>query len=321
MTAAHTMPAQAVTVVTQTQVAEGQNEAFASWEEKISATVSGCSGFLDHTVMPPAPPAQPDWVIVERFRSVSDAQAWLASPERHQLLAEIEPLLVGSDDIRFFLGDRADPPPASVTAVISTRVAPEREQAYRAWQRQALIVEATFPGFQGVRLEPPVAGIQDSWVSALRFDSYEHLQAWLQSPERRRLVEAADFDQDEGIRVVRGDLETRFSLTNRPVAATVPAWKQNMILLLVLHPLAFLLAVWVLGPHLINHGVPVSLALFIGAVIKVALLGYLLVPWANRLFGWWLTPKLTAPVWLNTAGVALLLAVYGVGLAIFARFP
>ena len=32
--------------------------------------------------MPPNPPVQVDWVILQRFTSLEDAQRWLGSPER-----------------------------------------------------------------------------------------------------------------------------------------------------------------------------------------------------------------------------------------------
>lgn len=316
-----TAPGQAVSIVTQTRVMPGKGEAFAAWEQKVSDAVASVPGFLDHTVTPPSPPSQVDWVIIQRFRSMDDAQGWMRSPERERLVAEIEPIIVGADDIHFFLGDQGDPP-ASVSAVISTRVPAERESEYRSWQRLIAAAEAAFPGFQGVRLEPPVPGVQDDWVSVVRFDTDEHLQAWLTSPERQRLIDQSTaFNQQLNIRTVRGDLEVRFSLGEPPAADAIPAWKENLVILLVLHPLAFLLAVWVLSPQLIDRGVPVSLALFIGAVVKVVLLGYLLVPWANRALGWWLAPQVGAPAWISPGGAALVVALTGVGLVIFSRFP
>jgi antibiotic biosynthesis monooxygenase (ABM) superfamily enzyme len=315
-------PAQDVSIVTQTRVIPGKDEAFASWQDRVSDAVAAFPGFLGQTVMPPSPPAQVDWVIMQRFRTMDDAQRWMRSSERQRLVIEIESILVGVDDIHFFLGEAGGSQPASVSAVISTRVPPDRESEYRAWQRLIASAESAFAGFQGVRLEPPVAGVQEDWVSIVRFDTNEHLQAWLTSAERKRLIEqSVGFNQQLNIRTVRGDLEVRFGLGESAATAAPPAWKENLVILLVLHPLAFLFAVWVLSPHLIGRGVPVSLALFIGAVVKVVLLGYLLVPWANRALTWWLTPRAGAPPWLTAGGAALVVALYGVGLLIFSRFP
>ena len=44
---------------------------------------------------------------------------------------------------------------------------------------------------QGYRFEPAVPGVQEDHVAILRFDSEDNLNAWLESPERRKLVEEA----------------------------------------------------------------------------------------------------------------------------------
>jgi antibiotic biosynthesis monooxygenase (ABM) superfamily enzyme len=311
-----------VTLVTVTRVADGQDAAFADWEQRVSDAIARYPGFTEQTVTPPSPPSQLDWVIIQRFDSVSDVQRWISSPERSQLVAEIEPLLVGSDDIHIFVGERTASPPASVSAVISTQVAPNRQIEYRSWQHRVAATEATFPGFQSAKIEPPVPGVQDDWATVVQFDTHEHLQAWLGSSERRKLLdEGSEFNQELSVRTIRGGLDVRRYSGEQPASTPAPAWKQNMVILLVLHPLAFLFAVWVLSPHLIGRGVPVSLALFVGAVVKVVLLGYLLVPQANRAFAWWLTPRATVPAWRNAAGVVLMLTLYGAGLAIFSRMP
>src|SRR6266571_2967983 len=119
-----TAPAQTVTLVTQTRVLPDKEAEFSTWQQEVTAAVAAFPGFLDHIVMEPAPPVQFDWVIVQRFRSADAAQAWLQSPERQRLLAAIEPILVGPDDIHLFTGEAPGPRDTSVSAVISTSVAP-----------------------------------------------------------------------------------------------------------------------------------------------------------------------------------------------------
>ena len=48
-------------------------------------------------------------------------------------------------------------------------------------------------------------------------------------------------------------------------------------------------------------GLPFWLALFIGNVVSVVLLNWL-VPWASRGFGWWLAPTRDAGRWTSLAG-------------------
>ena len=89
----------AVTIVTQTRVEPGKGEDFARWQQRISEAVAAQPGFVKETVMPPSPPSQVDWVILQRFASRGAAVTWLRSAERQRLVAEAQPILVGQDDI------------------------------------------------------------------------------------------------------------------------------------------------------------------------------------------------------------------------------
>jgi hypothetical protein len=125
--------------------------------------------------------------------------------------------------------------PAPVSVVISTRVKPSQEDAYRAWEQRIAAVQAKAPGFQGYRFEPPVSGVQDDWLAILRFDTDANLQAWLDSPQRQALLkEAGAFTEEFHTRIARTGFDQWF-----PVAAgemAPPAWKQNMLVLLLLYP-------------------------------------------------------------------------------------
>jgi len=97
--------AKAVTIVTQTRVSPGKDDAFAKWQQRVGATVAKQAGFVKETVMPPSPPTQVDWVILQRFASSDAATAWLRSGERQRLVAEAQPILVGQDDVHLVVDD------------------------------------------------------------------------------------------------------------------------------------------------------------------------------------------------------------------------
>src|SRR5260370_34577204 len=88
-----------VTVVTQTRVREGMAEEFARWQSTISAAAAEFPGFVEQSVMPPSPPVQVDWVILQRFASAGAASAWLRSDRRTQFLNDIQSMVVGPDDV------------------------------------------------------------------------------------------------------------------------------------------------------------------------------------------------------------------------------
>jgi hypothetical protein len=73
----------AVTIVTQTRVRPESMNAFARWQDETSSTVAQFPGFIKQTVMPPSPPAQADWVILQRFASTETAVAFGTTAQTH----------------------------------------------------------------------------------------------------------------------------------------------------------------------------------------------------------------------------------------------
>jgi uncharacterized protein len=308
-----------VTVVIQTRTRQGRDSAFGEWQARISAAVAEQPGFLEQSVMPPNPPTQTDWVILQRFTSADDAVRWLHSEQRQQLLAEVQPFLVGVDDVHLVRDAGVGVVPSPVSAVITTRVKPGQEAGFRAWEQRVASAQVKAPGFQGYRFEPPIPGVQDDWLAILRFDSELNLQGWLDSPTRHALLrEAEPFIDEFHARVVRTGFEQWFSSGND--SAPAPAvWKQNMLVLLMLYPVVFLFGRYVQTPVLMAMaGLPFWAALFVGNVASVLLLNWL-VPWANRRLNWWLMPPAPNRQRTDLAGAALLVVLYAVCLYVFYR--
>jgi antibiotic biosynthesis monooxygenase (ABM) superfamily enzyme len=309
----------AVTIVTQTRVRPESATAFTEWQDVIGGVVAAFPGFLHQTVIPPSPPAQVDWVILQRFTSSEAAIAWLHSEARRKQIDGIEPMLVGRDDIHIVRDGEDGVLPSAVSAVISTRIRPGQEMAYRAWERRVAAAQTQAPGFQGYRLEPPVAGVQDDWLAIVRFDSEENLQAWLDSPERQALLgEATGFVAEFHARIARTGFDQWFPVT-APGQPAVPVWKQNMLVLLMLYPVVFLFGLGIQTPLLTGRaGLPFAVALFIGNVVSVILLNYL-VPWTSTRFAWWLRPASPSSRWIHILGIMAVLALYTLMLVAFTR--
>ncbi len=309
-----------VTILTQTRVKPEVAEAFARWQDGTSKIIAGFPGFLEQTVTPPSPPGQVDWVILQRFASEASAVAWLNSAERLKRVEEAMPMLLGRDDVHLVRDGGSGALPAPVSVMISTHVKPGQEAAYRRWQHRIGAAQSKAPGFQGYLIEPPIPGVQKDWLSILRFDTEANLRAWLDSPERQALLrELGDFTEEFHSRTVRTGFDQWF-----PAAATggapPAAWKQNMIVLLVLYPIVFLFAILIQTPLLMGEAnLPFPVALFIGNTVSVILLNYL-VPWTSAGFTWWLRPAARAPVRATTAGAMLVIVLYGVLIFFFTRF-
>jgi antibiotic biosynthesis monooxygenase (ABM) superfamily enzyme len=101
-----------VTIITQTRVRPDAADAFARWQDETSKAIAAFPGFVKLTVMPPSPPQQVDWVILQRFASEPMAMAWLKSDVRQQRVQDAAPMLVGADDIHLVRDGGPGPRPA-----------------------------------------------------------------------------------------------------------------------------------------------------------------------------------------------------------------
>jgi uncharacterized protein len=311
--------ARPVTIITQTRVLPDRNDDFAAWQRRTSDVVASFPGFVDHQVIPPDPPQQVDWVILQKFATGEQAQAWLRSPQRLRLLKDVQPLLVGHDDVHIIEGDEAAKPADAVSAVISMEIKPGQEEAYRVWNQHITAAETQYPGFQGHRLNPPIPGVQDDWVTILTFDSEAHLDAWLNSPERHKLLdEATPFSEGVHARKVRTGFDQWFQVAG---AAQAPIWKLNMLTLLALYPVVFLFGYFVQTPILMGRlGVPFFLALFIANLAGVVILNWV-APWVSGRFGWWTQPAGSETRQRTLLGIAIVVGLYVLLLVVFSQFP
>jgi uncharacterized protein len=303
------------TAVSTVRVRRGEEGAFAVWLTELNETVASFPGYISAVVIPPVPPLQSDWVMVQRFQTIGQLGAWLDSDARRSLLAKGTSLLVDEGTTNVIEGASTGPSPQDmVTEIITVSVKPGMEEAYRAWVDRIRQMEARFPGYQGLQLQPPIPGLQEDWVSLLRFDTSEHLNAWLGSDARRAALQEVEpfIDQREQ------QVATAFSgwFTFGDVSGrVVPNWKQAMIVLLTLFPVVMLERLY-LSPLL--QALDASVATFIGNLLSVAALTWLLVPHANRAFDWWLRPMPNTSPKVEAAGVALIISLYVLSVVVFA---
>jgi antibiotic biosynthesis monooxygenase (ABM) superfamily enzyme len=302
------------TAVTAVQVRQGKEGAFAGWLTELNKTISTFPGYVSAVVIPPVPPLQSDWVMVQRFRTIEQLRAWLDSDERRSLLDESASLLADEGTTNVIQGTNTELSPHDmVTEIITVSVKPGMEEAYRDWVDRIRQVEARFPGYQGLQLQPPIPGLQEDWVSLLRFDTSEHLNAWLQSDARRDALREVEPFIDKREQQVAASFSGWFTFGD--ASGRVPSnWKQSMIVLLTLYPIVMLELLF-LNP--LTQPLGMAEATFIGNALSVAVTGFLLIPLALRAFGWWLLPGPDHSPRVEAAGIALVIAGYALSIAIF----
>jgi antibiotic biosynthesis monooxygenase (ABM) superfamily enzyme len=306
-----------VTVVIAQHVRPEREADYFLWEAKINDACRTFPGFEGIEVVPPVPGVQDDYVVIYRFDTFPHLDAWLTSGTRRALVAEGQSLIVGDARQHVVAGRDA----ARLSGlVVSTRVKPGMEHEHAAWQKRIDAASAQFPGFLGNEVFPPIPGIQDDWVVIVRFDSPEHLHNWVMSDVRKRLLDEAQRFWDESrVESFSGAFPGWFGAgTSDPGTTGLPPdWKQAMIVLLVLYPIVMILT-WFLMPRLASY--PLAVAMFIGNAISVALLTWLLMPLANRVFGFWLAPAGRADASREFRGIAMIAAGYALAVAAFLIF-
>jgi antibiotic biosynthesis monooxygenase (ABM) superfamily enzyme len=311
--------ARSVSIVTQTRVRPEHNEEFARWQGETSSAISRFPGFLEQQLLPPNPPLQVDWVILQRFASLADAQRWLGSAERQKRIAGAAQMLVGQDDVHIVQDEAEGIRPAPVSTIISTRVKPGKEAEYRAWVRRIAAEQSKAPGLQGYRFEPPVPGVQQHFIAILRFDTEANLRAWLKSPVRQALLkEAEPLTEETHARIASSGFEQWFRDAS-PGDAPLPVWKMDMLVLLMLYPIVMLFGYFIGTPLLDRElHLPFAVSLFVGNIASVFLTGYL-VPWIAGRFGWWLRPAPGRELRTNLLGAAFISAICVAMVFVFLR--
>lgn len=174
-----------------------------------------------------------------------------------------------------------------VTVVVNRRVKPGTEARVEEWLHGITAEALRFPGHLGVNVIRPPSAATGDYVLIFRFDTYEHLRAWEESPARAEwLKRAEEFTVGAPrVRKVTG-LEYWFDAPGQP--GPPPRHKMTLVTVLGIYPLLILLV-----PTLrsLLHGLPELIAALVSALIMVGLMTYAVMPLLTRLLAPWLFPK------------------------------
>ncbi|MEK1907382.1 MAG: antibiotic biosynthesis monooxygenase [Pseudomonas sp.] len=173
-----------------------------------------------------------------------------------------------------------------VTLVVRHQPKRGEESNYESWLRRITRIAAGYPGHLGVNV------IRDGrhFVCVLRFRSTPLLQAWLDSSERRQLIEEVTplLVENEQTEV---DVSREFWFT--PTPTTPPLrWKQACITFLVILPLSLLVPhlwqpLFTLVPWLGTY-LPSTVLITLSIVLLVV---YVFMPRVTALFATWLNTR------------------------------
>ncbi len=284
------MSAPAVLIAT-ARVRAGHESAFLAWQVRHNDTIAKFPGFVSSDIMPPGAAGSTEWTIILNFQTPDQVRIWQQSPERAALIAEIIPILEGGNLGEVMsAGNVESKPESNITEVILSQIKPGMEDAYREWCVRIQNAQSKYPGYRGMYLQPPTS-TEGRWTTLVRYDTAEHLEAWMSAPERAELLkESKAFIEHEELT----RLATSFPgwVPVNPVTGKAPPnWKTSLLVLLGLFPIV-MLEMKFLSPILGGSlGLHASMATFLGNVGSVFATSYLTMPIFIRCFGWWLFPK------------------------------
>ena len=236
-----TVSAWPAALVIKMRLRAGVEQEFSSWHATMSTLAVDLPGFISAEVNAPVPPSQPEWRIIQYFRSADQLHAWRESEPHRCLLLEANALVEANGTLGLVEEETAEVhADGTVTEVITTYVKPDKIRDYQAWAARIHQAEAQFPGYRGGFLQPPPSAKQPFWTKLVRFATPEQLDAWLNSSARQGLLREHDalVSSWESHR-----LPTSFAgwfPSHHTTGASPPAWKQSMLVVLVRFPIVMM---------------------------------------------------------------------------------
>lgn len=287
------------------KVLPGLDGEFQTWQEDVNAAAADYAGYLGTEVSPPTP-LQPDWVVVYRFDSIAHLQAWINSATRQSLL-DIGSKYFDGPATQQVVSGGTQPPDPLVTVVVTHRVHPNHVDDFLDWQHRMSQAESNFEGFRGTELFRPIEGLQDEWTTLYRFDNAEHLDSWLTSTERQKVLAEGEKFNDYKLRTIDNSFGSWFAFDENGREAPPPSETKTAIAVWVgLYPTVVLLTL-ALSPLQL----PLWFGLLVGNLLSSFIMSFLTMPYyVNRLLKRWLRPSPDAPAAkTNLAGLGIVAAV------------
>jgi antibiotic biosynthesis monooxygenase (ABM) superfamily enzyme len=289
----------------------GEDQAFAAWQARHNAVIGKFPGYISSDVIPPSQPESNAWTIVLNFRSPDELTAWQRSSERANIVGEAAPFFEGGSLNEVAQSDRpGEQPGPNVTEVILSKIEPGMDDTYREWAVRIQAAQAKYAGYRGMYLQPP-AEKDGFWTTIIRYDTPEHLEAWMEAPERAKLLnESKAFIEHEQLMRLATSFPGWVPI-NPLTGKGPPNWRTALLVILGLFPIV-MLEMRFLSPILASLGLRASLATFIANFISVFGTTFVTMPLFIRWFGWWLFTEKGTPAWILPAGLVFLATLFAV---------
>jgi len=268
------------TVLVGRKVVPGKEPEFAEWMTRVTHAAQHAPGHVAVDVQRPDSAHPDEWMVVYRFEDADSLDGWLTSDVRMRLIEEGVDLIRGEPRVQVFAAAAGDP---GVRMVTSYLLRDEGRAVHRAVHDDVMSELRNYSGFREREILDAVPGVQPETVVILTFDDETSLRTWLDSDERARLLSRLD-PHIEGTFTtnVLGGFAGWFTFDT---AAEPKRWKQAAVVLLALFPTVLLITY---VRTLLWPDAPLVPAVFVGNVIGVAILTWVLMPPLTRKLSRWL---------------------------------
>lgn len=271
------------TIIVGQPVRPGCEDEYVRWQQELTTEASRYPGYLSSELTPPSE-HQTDWTALYKFDSLANAQQWLDSSSRQNMLERAAGIFVGPGSRQIITADN-EVSDALVTVLITHRVPEDRVDEFLAWCAEMTEAERRFPGFRGSETFRPVDGATDEWNICIKFDTTEHMNAWLTSDERTAALRSAPL-ADFSLRRIDHSFGNWLPLSDH--AARPPSgFKSALAVWMGLYPTITILTLLLRPLHM-----PLWCGLLVGNLTSSFVMSYFTMPYySNPILKWWLRPK------------------------------
>ena len=202
------------------------------------------------------------------------------------------------------LGDTCPTKPNKpLTVMAKHHVRPDKLHVFADWCREMQHRSRQFAGYIDTELIRPTCIESDEYVAIFRYDSYEHLKKWMESKERKEMIERVpEFSSTNSVVYAYHSLEHWFSSSGdeeesqntglnaaKPAAGPPPKYKMVVVTTAIIYTQTL----WV--PKVLNRmlgdaNLHRNVMGLLTVMCIVWLATYVLFPVVTRLLAFWLFP-------------------------------